>query len=116
MTDSSLAQSPASRILVVDDTAANIQTLTATLKQAGYQVSVATNGKQALDVLARVTPERGDGFLGEILGGGRHLVYQGKEFPNCFKKSRKKSSSSKAPKTVKNSYCCGTSSHLQFSP
>ena len=46
-----------SRILVVDDTPANIQTLTATLKERGYQISVATNGKQALEVLARVTPD-----------------------------------------------------------
>ena len=45
------------RILVVDDTPANIQTLTATLKEKGYQISVATNGRQALDVLARVTPD-----------------------------------------------------------
>ncbi len=42
------------RILVVDDTPANIQTLAAILKEKGYQISVATNGKQALDALARV--------------------------------------------------------------
>jgi adenylate cyclase len=47
----------ANRILVVDDTPANIQTLAAILKQHGYQISVATNGKQALDVLARVQPD-----------------------------------------------------------
>ena len=46
-----------SRILIVDDTPANIQTLTATLKEKGYQISVALNGKQALDVLARVQPD-----------------------------------------------------------
>jgi adenylate cyclase len=46
-----------SRILIVDDTPANIQTLTATLKEKGYQISVAMNGKQALDVLARVQPD-----------------------------------------------------------
>ncbi len=45
------------RILIVDDTPANIQTLTAILKANGYQISVATNGKQALDVLARVHPD-----------------------------------------------------------
>ncbi len=45
------------RILIVEDTPANIQTLTATLKGKGYQISVATNGKQALDVLARVRPD-----------------------------------------------------------
>src|SRR5262245_17750356 len=46
-----------SRILVVDDTPVNIQSLTATLKTKGYQISVATNGKQALEVLARVRPD-----------------------------------------------------------
>ena len=45
------------RILVVDDTPANIQTLAATLKPAGYQVVVATNGEQALDVMHRVVPD-----------------------------------------------------------
>jgi DNA-binding response OmpR family regulator len=48
---------PASRILIVEDAPANIQTLTATLKVKGYQISVATNGKQALDVVARVRPD-----------------------------------------------------------
>src|SRR5215831_17771131 len=46
-----------SRILVVDDTPANIQALAGTLKDKGYQLSVATNGRQALDVLARVQPD-----------------------------------------------------------
>ncbi len=45
------------RILIVDDTPANIQTLAAVLKENGYQISVATNGKQALDVLARIHPD-----------------------------------------------------------
>jgi len=45
------------RILVVDDTPANIQSLAAILKEKGYQISVATNGKQALDVLARLQPD-----------------------------------------------------------
>jgi class 3 adenylate cyclase len=45
------------RILIVEDTPANIQTLAAILKERGYQISVATNGKQALDVLARVQPD-----------------------------------------------------------
>ncbi|MCE0484518.1 MAG: response regulator [Methylacidiphilales bacterium] len=53
------ATSPAAenRILIVDDTPANIQTLTATLKEKGYQISVALNGKQALEVLTRVVPD-----------------------------------------------------------
>lgn len=45
------------RILVVDDTPANIQTVSAILKEHGYQISVATNGKQALAVLERVRPD-----------------------------------------------------------
>jgi adenylate cyclase len=45
------------RILVVDDTPANIQALAAILKERGYQISVATNGQQALDVLGRVQPD-----------------------------------------------------------
>jgi class 3 adenylate cyclase len=45
------------RILVVDDTPANIQTVAAILKGQGYQLSVATSGKQALDVLEKVRPD-----------------------------------------------------------
>ena len=45
------------RILIVDDTPANIQILTGILKEKGYQLSIATNGKQALEVLERVRPD-----------------------------------------------------------
>src|SRR5438876_12071578 len=45
------------RILVVDDTPANIQTVAAILKGQGYQLSVATNGKQALEVLEKIHPD-----------------------------------------------------------
>jgi adenylate cyclase len=45
------------RILVVDDTPANIQTLSAILKAEGYQISVAVNGKQALQVIEKVRPD-----------------------------------------------------------
>jgi CheY-like chemotaxis protein len=45
------------RILIVDDTPANIQSLAAILKSKGYQISAATNGKQALEVLARMQPD-----------------------------------------------------------
>lgn len=45
------------RILIVDDTPSNIQTLAAVLKETGYQISVATNGRQALEVLARTHPD-----------------------------------------------------------
>jgi class 3 adenylate cyclase len=48
---------PKNRILIVEDTPANIQTLVAILKERGYQISVAMNGKQALDVLTRVQPD-----------------------------------------------------------
>ena len=49
--------STSARILVVDDTPANIQTLTAILKERGYQLSVATNGRQAIEVIERVRPD-----------------------------------------------------------
>src|SRR5690349_3586435 len=45
------------RILVVDDAPANIQAVTAILREHGYQISVATNGRQALSVLERVVPD-----------------------------------------------------------
>src|SRR5512139_725355 len=45
------------RILVVDDTPANLQALAGILKEKGYQISVATNGRQALDVLAHIRPD-----------------------------------------------------------
>jgi adenylate cyclase len=45
------------RILVVDDTPANIQTLAAILKEQGYQLSVATNGRQALEVMEKMRPD-----------------------------------------------------------
>src|SRR5262249_40496388 len=46
-----------SRILVVDDTPANIQALAGTLKAKGYQISVATNGRQALEIVGRLRPD-----------------------------------------------------------
>jgi class 3 adenylate cyclase len=54
---SSAKPPPASRVLIVDDTPANIQTLAAVLQQKGYLISVATNGKQALEVLGRLRPD-----------------------------------------------------------
>jgi class 3 adenylate cyclase len=51
------AQTAGARILIVDDTPSNIQTLTAILKERGYQISAATNGRQALEVVARVRPD-----------------------------------------------------------
>jgi class 3 adenylate cyclase len=46
-----------SRILIVDDAPANLQALAGTLKEKGYQISVATNGRQALEVAGRVRPD-----------------------------------------------------------
>ncbi len=45
------------RILIVDDTPANIQILVTLLQERGYQISVATNGKQALDILDHIQPD-----------------------------------------------------------
>ena len=45
------------RILVVDDTPANIQMLTSVLKEQGYQLSAATNGRQAIEAIDRVRPD-----------------------------------------------------------
>lgn len=45
------------RILVVDDTPANIQMLAGILRERGYHLSVATNGLQALEVLERIRPD-----------------------------------------------------------
>jgi signal transduction histidine kinase len=53
-----MSLSPAdSRILIVDDAPANIQALTAILRDRGYQLSVATNGRQALEVLSKIRPD-----------------------------------------------------------
>jgi DNA-binding response OmpR family regulator len=45
------------RILIVDDTPRNIQVLGTILKEQGYQINVAQNGLQALDVVAKVPPD-----------------------------------------------------------
>ncbi|MFN8610845.1 MAG: hybrid sensor histidine kinase/response regulator [Vulcanimicrobiota bacterium] len=45
------------RLLLVEDEPANIQALTAILREQGYQISVATNGLQALKILTGVRPE-----------------------------------------------------------
>ena len=46
-----------SRILIVEDAPANIQALTAVLRDEGYLLHVATNGRQALEVLGKVRPD-----------------------------------------------------------
>ncbi len=45
------------RVLIVDDTIQNIQVLGTVLREQNYQISVAQNGLQALDVVSKVTPD-----------------------------------------------------------
>lgn len=45
------------RILLVEDEPVNIQAVSGILKDQGYQVSVATSGQKALEVLTRVKPD-----------------------------------------------------------
>jgi adenylate cyclase len=45
------------RILLVEDEPVNIQAVSGILKDQGYQVSVATSGSKALEVLTRVKPD-----------------------------------------------------------
>jgi CheY-like chemotaxis protein len=52
-----MSENQNSRILIVDDTVKNIQVLGTILKQEGYQLNVAQNGKQALDVVKKVKPD-----------------------------------------------------------
>ena len=46
-----------SRILIIEDAPANIQSLSAILQARGYQISIATNGRRALEVLERIRPD-----------------------------------------------------------
>src|SRR6185503_606358 len=46
-----------SRILLIEDEPMNIQALSAILQKQGYQVSVATSGQQAMDLLERIRPD-----------------------------------------------------------
>jgi class 3 adenylate cyclase len=46
-----------SRILLVEDAPSNIQTLSTILKEKGYQVSVATSGPVALELVGRIRPD-----------------------------------------------------------
>ena len=45
------------RILLVDDVMENIQVAGAILKEKGYQLNIARNGKQALQVVEKTTPD-----------------------------------------------------------
>jgi len=44
-------------ILVVDDTPASVSVVETVLTEAGYQVSVATSGEKALDLISIITPD-----------------------------------------------------------
>ena len=44
-------------VLVVDDTTRNIQVLGTILRQEGYEINVAQNGLQALQMVERVPPD-----------------------------------------------------------
>lgn len=71
------------KILVVDDTPANIQVLGPLLKQQNYQVFVAQNGLQALSTAAKVIP---DLILLDIMMpgiDGFETCRRLKEAPNC---------------------------------
>ena len=46
-----------SRILIVEDAPANIQALSAVLREQGYLLHVAPSGRQALEVLATIRPD-----------------------------------------------------------
>ena len=61
------------RILIVDDTLQNIQVLGTILKGKNYQINVARNGIEALDMVERARP---DLILleGCYLGGIRKVV------------------------------------------
>ena len=52
-----MSESKSDRILIVDDTPRNIQVLGTILKDQGYQLNVAQNGLQALEVVTKVTPD-----------------------------------------------------------
>ena len=47
----------AARILVIEDVPENIQVVSEILKQEGYQITIATNGKQGLQALQRTRPD-----------------------------------------------------------
>lgn len=45
------------RILLIDDTPANLQAISGVLREQGYQITVATSGQQGLDLLAKFRPD-----------------------------------------------------------
>lgn len=44
-------------VMIVDDTARNVQVLAAVLDTAGYKIAAASDGRQALDMMAAVAPD-----------------------------------------------------------
>ena len=57
VTPSSLAISPGSTILVVDDSAVNLRLLVQTLHGRGYRILAARSGRAALDIATRARPD-----------------------------------------------------------
>ncbi|MCZ7640874.1 MAG: hypothetical protein M5U12_35345 [Verrucomicrobia bacterium] len=47
---------PKARILVVDDTAENLEVLVGILRAHGFLLNLARNGRQALDIARRTAP------------------------------------------------------------
>ena len=52
-----MKRAPAARILVVDDTPANLSLLLDALTEAGYEILVAESGRSALSLLEHTTPD-----------------------------------------------------------
>jgi class 3 adenylate cyclase len=52
-----MAQPPASRLLIVDDTPENLRVLSEILRSAGYALNIARDGRQALDLVRKVAPD-----------------------------------------------------------
>jgi signal transduction histidine kinase len=45
------------RILIADDTQKNVQVIGTVLRREGYQINVASNGKQAIELASKITPD-----------------------------------------------------------
>jgi len=55
--DANLFDPAGAKLLLVDDTPANLEILAATLKPEGYKIAVATSGEQAIKVVAKLVPD-----------------------------------------------------------
>lgn len=52
-----MVRSPAARVLIVDDTPENLRVLSEILRAAGHALNVARDGRQALEIARRVSPD-----------------------------------------------------------